>query len=148
MAASSTIRAGLMRVLLMVSACMLAACGKLRDTSTCRAAVAVVNPAVSEIEVLRNKRAKQDIAALRTIAQRYADLATSLKPLSADSKQLVGALDEYRSVLGATAAAVRSHADALEQGQGARATETRRELERLVRRERSAVTRLDVECRG
>jgi hypothetical protein len=116
-------------------------CGKIREISACRALAKEVNTSLDEIEALSKK---QPVDELR-IADRYAALAKSLEPRTKGDSTLATALVEYVSVLQATSTAVRSHAAVMKSGSG-RGNESRRDLERLLRRERAAVTRIDVAC--
>jgi hypothetical protein len=52
---------------------------------------------------------------------------------------------DYIAMLKATELALRNHAQAAQTPNG-KVTEPRRELERLIKRERAAVVRIDVEC--
>ena len=82
-------------------------------------------------------------AALARIAQRYAQLAGRLGPLTPASGELREALLEYAAVFQATDAALRLHAEATRVGQTTRVNEARRELERLVRRQKTAASRIE-----
>ncbi len=79
------------------------------------------------------------------IADRYAQLAKTLEPRSTGEQPLAVALRDHVAVLRATEAAVRSH-DNLQKTQPARLGEARRELERLVKRDRSTAARIEVAC--
>jgi hypothetical protein len=117
------------------------ACGKLREVSACRAIVREVNPALDEIEQL----AKQKPVNEARIANRYAALAKALGPRAVGDTALASSVRDYVSVVQATAAAVRAD-EAAGKAQPARVIEARRELERLLKRERAAASRLEAEC--
>jgi hypothetical protein len=116
-------------------------CGKLREISACRAIAREVNGAVTEVEGLSKAKPVDE----PRIAKRYAALAKALEPRASGQAPLAVALREYVSVVQATDAAVRSHAQAL-QTQYGKVSEPRRELERLIKRERAAIARIQVEC--
>lgn len=116
-------------------------CGKLREVSACRAIVREVNPALDEVEQL----AKQKPANELRIAQRYADLAKALAPRTQGDSALSAAVRDYVAILQATATAVRAH-QAASQGPVTRSADSRRELERLSKRERAAASRIEAEC--
>jgi hypothetical protein len=118
-------------------------CGKLREISQCRAIAREVNPALDQIEALSKKPGLDGEARM---AKHYAELAKRLKPHAAGNGTLQVAIKDYASVLEATGKALQSHADAARTGVTGRVNEPRRELERLVKRERAAVARLDLEC--
>lgn len=118
-------------------------CGKIREISACRSLAREVNTTLAEIEAM-NKQPSAD-QELR-MAKRYAELAKQLEPRSVGTTGLATTLHEYVSVLRATEAALKSHAEASKNHSTARVNETKRELDRLVKRERAAVTRIDVEC--
>lgn len=119
----------------------LAGCGRLREISACRGLTREVNGALDEIETLSKKTPVDEAA----IARRYAALARALEPKAQGDKPLALAVRDYQTVLRATDAALRLHSDGT-RAVGLRNAEARRELERLTKRERAAVTRIDVEC--
>ena len=116
-------------------------CGKVREISACRAIAREIDGAVTEIEGLAKAKPLDE----PRIAKRYAALAKALEPRAAGPAPLAVALREYVTVVQATDAAIRNHAQAL-QTQYGRVGEPRRELERLVKREHAAIARLQVEC--
>lgn len=116
-------------------------CGKIREISACRAIAREVNGAVTEIEGLSKAKPLDE----PRIAKRYAALAKALEPRASGQTPLAVALREYVTVLQATDAAIRNHAQAL-QTQYGKVGEPRRELERLIKREHAAIARLQVEC--
>jgi len=116
-------------------------CGKFREVSACRGLAQEVNGAIDEIEAMSKKTPLDELG----IAKRYARLATTLGPRSAGDKPLALAVRDYSAILRATDVALRAHADATKVQYG-RVFEPRRELERLVKREHSAVIRIDSEC--
>jgi hypothetical protein len=128
--------------LLLLALCLSATgCGKLREVRLCRGLARDVNAALDEIETLSKAHPLDELR----IAKRYAQLATTLAPRAVGDRPLAVALRDYITVLQSTDVALKNH-DAAMKSQPARAVEGRRELERLVRRERSAATRIDVEC--
>ncbi len=118
-----------------------AGCGKLRDVSVCRAVVRDVNTAIDDIEALSRAKPVNEAR----IADRYRQLAKTLEPRSVGEQPLAVALRDHIAVLRATEAAVRSYAS-IRETQPARIGEARRELERLVKRDRSTAARVEVAC--
>ena len=116
-------------------------CGKFREVSACRSIAREVNTAMDEIEPLSKQRPLDE----PRIAKRYAALAQALKPRTLGESPLASAVREYVSVLQATEVALRNHAQALKTQYG-KLNDPRRELERLVKREHAAATRIEVEC--
>lgn len=116
-------------------------CGKVRKVSLCRGVARDINLAVEQIEALSKAK---PIDTLR-IADRYAELAKTLEPRAQGEQPLAVALRDHVTVLHATAAALRSQ-DALQKAPSSRTAEPRRELERLVKRERATTTRIEVAC--
>jgi len=116
-------------------------CGKFREISACRAIAREVNTAMDEIEALSRAKPMDE----PRMAKRYATLAKALQPRALGESSLAQAVRDYIVVLQATDGALRNHAAAL-QTQYGKVGEPRRELDRLVKRERAAATRIDVEC--
>jgi hypothetical protein len=116
-------------------------CGKFREVSACRSIAREVNTAMDEIEPLSKQRPLDE----PRIAKRYAALAQALKPRTLGESPLASAVREYVSVLQATDVALRNHTQALKTQYG-KLNDPRRELERLVKREHAAATRIEVEC--
>ena len=115
----------------------------MREVSACRSLARDVNQTLTEIEALSKTRGPDQ--ELR-IAKNYAALAKRIEPKSTDTTPMATLLREYVTVLRATDSALKNHAEATRSQQTPRVNESRRELDRLVKRERSAVTRIDVEC--
>jgi hypothetical protein len=120
-------------------------CGKFREISACRGVARDVNVALDEIEALSKKPSPEQEA---RAAKRYAELAKQLEPRTLGTTRMAASLREYVTVLRATETALRSHSEASKNHDTSRLNEARRELERLVRREKMAVTRIDVDCHG
>lgn len=112
-------------------------CGKFRQLGACHSIARDVNAAMDGIEAASKANPVDELA----IARRYADLAAKLEPRTKAPTPLSYAVSEYVSVLRSTDSALRAHAQA-----GARPNEGQRDLERLVKRERSAIARIEVEC--
>ncbi len=72
-------------------------------------------------------------------------MAAALQPRTVGDKTLALAVRDYTVVLRGTETALKNHADAVKIQYG-RGLEVRRELERLIKREHSAVVRIDAEC--
>jgi hypothetical protein len=127
--------------LLVVLALSTTGCGKFREISACRSVARDVNSALDEIEKLSHAKAIDE----PRIAKRYATLAQTLQPHSLGETALAQAVRDYIAILQATDLTLRNHAQAMKTQSG-KVTEPRRELERLIKRERAAVVRIDVEC--
>jgi hypothetical protein len=121
----------------------LVSCTKLARVRECRALVASVNPAISGIqELLATNR--RDAAFYGEVAARYDGIAAELGKLTFTGEQLKLHVEEYRSVVTAAAQAVRQVGQAQTNPQSL--PQARQELDRVVRREKVAVMRLDAEC--
>jgi hypothetical protein len=116
-------------------------CGKFREVSACRSIAREVNTAMDEIEPLSKQRPMDEAR----IAKRYAALARALQPRTLGQSSLASAVREYVAILQATDVALRNHDQALKIQYG-KLNDPRRELERLVKREHAAATRIEVEC--
>jgi hypothetical protein len=117
-------------------------CGKVREISDCRGLAQEVNLALDEIEALAKKPSPDREAQL---AKRYGELAKRLEPRSQGTTPLALTLREYVAVLRATETALKNHVEGAK-APGTRPTDIKRELDRLGKREKAAVTRIDVEC--
>ena len=119
-------------------------CGKLREIKACRALSHEVNPILDQIEALsRSKTAERELL----MAKQYSALSKRLQPSGIGDSALAGAVRDYANLLASTDGALRAHAEAVKTNNASRITETRRELERLVKRERAAVARIAAECK-
>lgn len=116
-------------------------CSKVREISTCRSIVREVNAALDDVETL----SKQKPANEARIAKRYGDLAKALVPYAQGEAPLAVAVRDYVSLLQSVEASVKAHETA-SKAQAGRVAETRRDLERLVKRERGATSRIEAEC--
>ncbi len=116
-------------------------CGKFREVSLCRGITRDVNTALDQIEALSKAKTVDE----PRIAARYGQLAKTLEPRAQGEQPLALALRDHIAVLRATEAALRNH-DSLQKAQSPRVAEARRELERLVKRERATATRIEVAC--
>jgi hypothetical protein len=120
-------------------------CGRVREISACRSLSREINPVLTEIEALSKRTGGADELGM---AKRYAELAKRVKARSESGGPLAPALRDYAGIFEATDAALRAHAEALSSNQAARANEKRRELDRLVKREKVAVLRIETECQS
>lgn len=125
-----------------VVALCLGGCSRVREISACRAVVREVNGALDEVEKLANTQPPDE----PRIARRYGALAKALAPHAEGPSALAAAVREYVAVLQSTEATVAAHAAAVS-GPG-KASEPRRELERIAKRERAAASRIETECRN
>jgi hypothetical protein len=120
-------------------------CGKIREIRDCRALSQEVNPTLEQIEALsKSKAADRELL----MAKQYAALAKRLQPRGVGDSTLAAAVRDYANILSSTDGALRGHVEAVKINQTARIAETRRELERLVKRERAAVARIAAECKA
>jgi hypothetical protein len=127
----------------------LTGCGRMREISTCRALVRETNPMLDQIEALSKKPAADQQARADQqahMAKLYTQLAKRVRPHAAGPTTLAAAVKDYAGILDATGTALKNQAEATRSGTFGRTTELRRELDRLVKRERAAVTRLETEC--
>lgn len=118
-----------------------AGCGKFRDIRACNGVVHEANSALDEIELLSKQKPRDE----PRIAKRYGALAKSLTARAQGETPFAVALREYISVLQATETAVNAHAEA-SKGPSTRGADARRDLERLIKRERAAASRIDSVC--
>ena len=131
--------AKLLSSLLIALALSATGCGKFREISACRSVARDVNGALDEIETLSHAKPPDEAR----IAKRYATLAQTLRPRAQGETPLAQAVRDYITILQATDVALRNYT---QQTQSGKVAEPRRELERLTKRERAAVVRIDVEC--
>jgi hypothetical protein len=137
----------LARVLLLCAPLLLGTtgCGKIREIKACRGVSSEVNRALDEIaELSHSKAANRELQ----LAKRYSALSKSLAPRGVGDTSLAAAVRDYASLMASTESALRAHAEAVDSGNSMRISEARRELERLVKRERAAVSRINVECKA
>jgi hypothetical protein len=118
-----------------------AGCGKVREIRACNGVVHEANGALDEIERL----SKQKPLDAQRIANRYGSLAKSLATRAQGETPFAVAVREYVAVLQATETAVKAH-DSATKTQYGRVAEPRRDLERLMKRERSAASRIEAVC--
>jgi len=116
-------------------------CGKLREVSACRSLTREVNGALDEIEIMSKAKPFDEVR----IANRYGALAKALEPRAVGESPLAQAVRDYIAVLKGTEKSLKDHDQANKTPYG-RIQDPRRELERVVKRERAAVIRIDVEC--
>ena len=110
----------------------------------CAGLAEAINPVLDEIQTLTKK--KHDGAAYRAASERYTKLAVLIPKLAgrgtaADAK-------EYKEVLVSAAKALRTGSTALDSKNFAGIEQTRRELDRVVRKERTVVAKIDAYCRA
>jgi hypothetical protein len=122
-----------------------AGCGKIREIRACRGLSHDVNPVLDQIEALSKSKAE---GRELLMAKQYSALAKLLAPRGLGDTALAGAVRDYANLLASTDGALRAHAEAVKANNNSRMAETRRELERLVKRERAAVARIAVECKA
>jgi hypothetical protein len=120
-------------------------CGKIGEIKACRGLSQDVNPVLDQIEALSKSKAPD--RELR-MAKHYGELSKRLASRATGGTALASAVREYATLLASTDGALRAHAEATKANNTSRMAETRRELERLVKRERAAVARISVECKA
>lgn len=118
-----------------------AGCGKLREVSACRSIARQVNAAADDVDALAKQKPVDDLR----LSKRYGELAKALEPRSAGQTPLANAVRDYVIILHGTETALRTQGQ-LMKTQYPKLTESRRELERLAKREHAAATRIEVEC--
>jgi hypothetical protein len=132
------------RFLLLVSlALSLGGCAKIERARQCRTLVATVNPALGSIQELVGTN-RLDVAFYEEVAVRYETLSKQLSLLTFASSELKNLVDDYRSLLDGAARAVRGVGQARTNPQTL--PPAKAELERLVRREKILVLKIDAEC--
>src|SRR5687767_11758378 len=137
------LRARFFRTMLALGALLAcSSCGRFREIGACRALAREVNPALAQIEALSKKPGREPQAEM---AKHYAELSKRLKAQASGKTDLAAAVRDYAGVFEATATALRSLSEGAS-GSSGRANEPRRELERLLKRERAAVARIEAEC--
>ncbi|HKY40519.1 MAG TPA: hypothetical protein VJN18_31510 [Polyangiaceae bacterium] len=137
--------------LLLLLALALTGCGKFREISTCRALARETNPTLDQIDALNKKPAADQQARAEQqarMAKLYADLAKRLEPHTTGPGPLAAAIKDYAGLVEATGTTLKNHSEATRNGTTGRTHELRRELDRLVKRERATLTRLESECHG
>jgi hypothetical protein len=114
-----------------------------REIGVCRTLAREVNPVLDQIEALSKKPGAEPQAQM---AKHYAELGKRLKPHGAGKGPLPTAIREYGAVFEATSTALHNLSEATRTGTSGRVNDPRRELDRLVKRERAAVARIEAEC--
>jgi hypothetical protein len=133
-----------LRFLLLLSLSLwLGGCAKIERARQCRTLVATVNPALGSIQELVGAK-RLDVAFYEEVAVRYETLSKELSQLTFSSSELKSLVDDYRSLLDGAARAVRGVGQARTNPQAL--PPAKAELERLVRREKILVLKLDAEC--
>jgi hypothetical protein len=122
---------------------LLGGCAKVERARQCRALVAHVNPALGSIQELVATN-RLDTAFYEDVATRYEKLAADLEHMKFSSDALKILVDDYRNILNGTARAVRGVAQARTSPETL--PPAKLELERLVRREKVVVLKIDAEC--
>jgi hypothetical protein len=120
-------------------------CGKVREIKACRGLSSEVNPVLDQVEQLSHSKAPDRELQM---AKQYLALSKRLTPRGLGETALAAAVRDYTALLVSTDGALRAHAEAIQSGNISRVSETRRELERLVKRERAAVSRITLECKS
>jgi chromosome segregation ATPase len=141
--AAARFRSSVVTVSMLLMAASVGGCGKLSEIEACRGVARTLNAAFDEIERLQRKPGP---ASQQQLAARYGKLAKELKAYRPAQQKLDAQLEELSQIMVATETALRTHAEASAAGETPRATEARRELERLVRRQKTAASRFDSEC--
>lgn len=100
---------------------------------------------LEQIEALSKKPGAEPQAQM---AKHYADLGKRLQAHGVGTGTLPIAIREYATVLQATSTALHNLSEATRTGATGRVNEPRRELDRLVKRERAAVARIEAACHG
>jgi hypothetical protein len=122
-----------------------ASCGRFGRARECRALSSEVNSALDEIERVSTTGAR-DAATFRDVAARYDELAARVALLAFSDPEVKAGVEEYRTVLLGAAKNVHALANALEKRDSRELSHARLELDRLVRREKVSVLKVDAEC--
>ena len=137
-----------MRSLSMLCAILLtcgASCSRLDRARECRALSSEVNSALDEIEHVY-KDGQRDAATFRDVAARYEQLAERVALLAFSSPEVKAGVEEYRGILLSAAKSAYAVAVALEKQDLRAVANAKLELERLGRREKVSVLKIDSEC--
>ena len=118
-----------------------AGCGKFREVSACRSVARQVNGAADEIDALAKAKPPDELR----IAKRHGELAKALQPRATGETPLAAAVRDYVAILHGTETALRAH-DQLAKTPYPKMTDSKREIERLAKREHATATRIDAEC--
>jgi hypothetical protein len=124
-------------------ALLLTSCDRISEIRQCRALAREISQALDGVEALSTST---DPERTSRMAGAYDALAKTLSPRAEGGTPLAAAVRDYTSLIETTAHTLKAHADAVRAGQAARIAETRRDLERIVKRERAAIARLSAEC--
>ena len=110
----------------------------------CRALSSEVNSALDQIEHVYEE-GKRDAATFRDVATRYEQLAARVAFLTFSNPEVKAGVDEYRGILLSAAKSAQAIAVALDKRTRG-ASNAKLELERLGRREKVSVLKIDAEC--
>ena len=122
---------------------LLGGCSKIERARQCRALVATVNPALGSIQELVATN-RLDTPFYEDVAARYEKLAADLEQMKFSSDAVKTLVEDYRTILTGAARAVRGVAQARTHPETL--PPAKLELERLVRREKVLVLKIDAEC--
>ena len=106
-----------------------------------------MNSALDEIEHVY-KDGKRDAAAFRDVAARYDELAARLELLSFSNVDVKAGVEEYRVILLSAAKGAQAMATALDKQDFRGLAGAKLEIERLGRREKVSVLKIDTECQA
>ncbi len=124
-------------------ALLLTGCDRISEIRECRGLAREISQALDGVEALSTST---DPERTSRIAGAYGALAKTLSRRAEGGTPLAAAVRDYASLIETTAHTLEAHADAVRAGQASRIAETRRDLERIVKRERAAIARLSAEC--
>jgi hypothetical protein len=122
----------------------LLACDRLGDVKRCRELAGKVNASLDEVEA---EASRGSDVHYKLIAKKYDKLASSLDGFDGGTPELGKAVAEYASLARSSARQVTVLEYAGEANNPATRNLALRELDRLAKRQKTIVTRIDDECR-
>lgn len=127
--------------------CCASGCGRVTRARQCQTLAREVNGALDGIDQ-RFRAGAKDAAALEAAATEYASLSSRLGTLPTADHDLTNAVAEYRRHFDRASRSTAALAKSLRGGTPAEAAEARRELDRVVKDDRKAATKVDDACRA
>jgi hypothetical protein len=132
-------------LLVVLAACALLGCERMRDVKRCRALAKDVNGALDAVEAER--KLGEGPAVYARISKHYGTLSRTLEPFDGGTPELRRAVDDLAALARTAARQTAALGTALESKNPASATLATNELERLAKQQKSLAARIDDECR-
>ena len=134
-------------LLFLAVASVTSGCARMRGVSRCRALADTVNQTLDAVEAV-TAVPKPGAEAYRTASTHYAALEKELQGFDVERPELKEPLSELADVVRGAKEQTAALSDALASGNKATKHVAERELERLSRRQKTAVQRIDRLCSG